>query len=131
MDGPAFKRSAKRVLRLLGFQWVGHSFERQDSDVCTWSISRRVPATSGSSTLAFGSTDSTVMSDRVEKTHLYFRLERLVPEHFETIRTAGELDEQNSPEPARRCGNWPVSSTPSSGRWDRGRTSQSDGGRPA
>lgn len=36
-------------------------------------------------------------SDKVEKCHLYFRLERLVPDELETIRTAGGLDEAEQP----------------------------------
>ena len=36
--------------------------------------------------------------ERVELCHLYFRLERLFPQHLEMIRTAGALDEVSQPE---------------------------------
>jgi hypothetical protein len=39
----------------------------------------------------------TLETDHVERTHLYFRLERLFPEFQEVILCAGDLDDPNQP----------------------------------
>jgi hypothetical protein len=99
MKALAFKKGLERVLLSIGFERAGKSFHRVGSGVATmvafekgfgnqWFIDV------GFWLYALGSE----LPDRVEQTHLYFRLERLVPTLRETILEAGALTEPNQPQ---------------------------------
>ena len=96
MNAAIFKKGLSRALLGLGFKTVGKSLRRDQSDVSIlvsfqkgfggqWYINI------GFWLYALGA----LATDRVEQTHLYFRLERLLPELREMILTAGAPDDPN------------------------------------
>lgn len=98
MNALAFKKGLERVLLSMGFERARKTFHRDGSGVATmvafdkgfgnqWFINV------GFWLYALGSE----LPERVEQTHLYFRLERLVPTFRETLLEAGALSEPNQP----------------------------------
>lgn len=99
MNALAFKKGLERVLLSIGFERTGKSLHRVGSGAATmvtfekgfgsqWFINV------GFWLYALGNEPP----DRVEQTHLYFRLERLVPNFRERLLEAGALDEPNQPQ---------------------------------
>ena len=98
MTPAAFKKGLARAWLELGFSKRGSSLRRDRADV-----SVRVAFEKG-----FGAQWFVVVgfwlhalgaraTDRFERTHLYFRLERLVPDSRELVLTAGALDDPAQP----------------------------------
>jgi len=98
MNSRGFRNGLERVLLSVGFEKGGKSLVRSESGVTTliacakgfgdqWSIDV------GFWLEALGEN----RPDRVEQAHLYFRLERLVPEYHETIVLAGALNDAGQP----------------------------------
>jgi hypothetical protein len=98
MNTRTFRSELERALLSIGFERAGKSLVRYDSKVWTlvglekgfgnqWSINI------GFWLDALGGE----RPERVEQTHLYFRLERLVPEYHATITLAGALGEPDQP----------------------------------
>jgi len=99
MTGRALKGRLERAFLSLGFERAGRSLARRGSGVWIlvsfekgfgthWSINVKfwLEALGGE------------RPERVELAHLVFRLERLVPEHHETITTACALEVGEQPE---------------------------------
>jgi hypothetical protein len=98
MDSRAFKSGLERVLLLMGFEKKGRALERSDSGVstliaCSKGFGEQWSIDVGFWLEALGQD----RPDRVEQAHLYFRLERLVPEYRETILLAGALNDADQP----------------------------------
>lgn len=98
MTSRAFKSGIERVLRSLGFAGAGSLLARHDLDIWTligfdkgsgdqWHINV------GFWIDALGGPPP----EKLERSHAYFRLERLVPELHETITSAGSLGEPEQP----------------------------------
>ena len=98
MNALAFKKGLERVLLSAGFERTGKSLHRVGSGAATMvafekGFGNQWFVNVGFWLYALGSE----LPDRVAQTHLYFRLERLVPEFRETLLKAGALNEPDQP----------------------------------
>ncbi|MDC3960076.1 hypothetical protein [Polyangium jinanense] len=99
MNDHTFKTGVERALLSAGFERHGKLLRRHDSSVWTLvgtekGFGQQWHINVGFWLEALGA----ACPAQVEKTHLYFRLERLFPEHHETIASAGALDDQKQSE---------------------------------
>ena len=94
MNAFAFKAAIRRVLQDLGFRDLGKLLRRDQSGVSVLvafekGFEKQWFLSVGFWLHALGQ----VIPDRVEQTHLYLRLDRLLPASREAILTAGALDD--------------------------------------
>jgi hypothetical protein len=99
MTTSSFRKGLERAWLAAGFHRAGKSYRRDGSTAATL-----LSAEKGFGSQWFISVGFWLMGlgadvpDRVERTHMYFRLERLFPEFRETILAAGALGEPEQPE---------------------------------
>ena len=99
MNSTDFKKGLDRVLRSLGFQRAGKAFARSGGNVLTLvafqksSYGDQYWINVGFWLEGLGGP----RPNRVERTHLYYRLDDLFPEDAETIVAAGDLEEPDQP----------------------------------
>src|SRR5262245_61714625 len=96
MNAANFKKGLSQALLGLGFKKVGKSLRRDQSDVSV--LVSFAKAFGDQWYIAIGlwlHALGALATDRVEQTHMYFRLERLLPDLREMILTAGALDDPN------------------------------------
>ena len=99
MNSTEFKKGLDRVFRSLGFQRAAKAFARTGGDVLTLvalqksSYGDKYWINVGFWLEQLGGS----RPNRVERTHLNYRLDSLFPEHAETIVTAGDLEEPDQP----------------------------------
>ena len=98
MNTQTFKKGLSQILIGLGFKTVGKSLRRDQSDVSILVSFEKGFENQWFITVGFWLHGlATLTTDRVERTHLYFRLERLLPEFREVVLSAGDLDDPNQP----------------------------------
>jgi hypothetical protein len=92
MNASTFKKDLERMLLGFGFRRDGKSLRRDQSGV---SVLVSFDKGFGKQWLGFWLLGLDELKDaRVERTHLYFRLERLLPASREVILTAGHLGDE-------------------------------------
>jgi len=99
MTSTEFKKGLERVLRSLGFQRAGKALARSGIRVLTL-VALQKSNFGDQWWINIGFWLEQLgghAPDRVELSHLYYRLESLFPEHRETILVAGDLDEPEQP----------------------------------
>ena len=96
MNGRAFRDGIERRLVSLGFAKKGKSVSRHLLDC--WTIVGVENSVGAQWVIDVGfvldALDGT-LPERVSLAHMYFRLERLFPEHHETIAVAGSMTDPN------------------------------------
>jgi Domain of unknown function (DUF4304) len=98
MNAVAFRKGLSQTLLGLGFKAVGKSLRRDQSDVSVLVSFQRGFGDQCYIVIGFWLHSLGVLAtDRVEQTHMYFRLESLLPDRREMILTAGALDDPNQP----------------------------------
>jgi hypothetical protein len=94
MDGRAFREGVETVLRPHGFARSGKVLARSDDDVSTLVRTAKGFGRQWHVDVGFWLEGlSGTRPDRVERCHLYYRLERLLADQHETIALAGALGE--------------------------------------
>jgi hypothetical protein len=98
MNAATFKKGLSQALLGLGFKTAGRSLRSDQTDVSILVSFEKGFANQWFITVGFWlQALGPVATDRVERTHLYFRLERLLPEFREIVLSAGALDDPNQP----------------------------------
>jgi hypothetical protein len=98
MNTSTFKKGLSQTFLGLGFKVVGKSLRRDQSDVSILVSFEKGFQNQWFITVGFWlHILGALATDRVERTHLYFRLERLLPEFREVVLSAGDLDDPNQP----------------------------------
>jgi hypothetical protein len=98
MNAANFKKGLSQVFLGLGCKTVGKSLRRDQSDVSVLVSFEKGFGDQWYITFGFWLNALGVLAtDRVEQTHMYFRLERLLPNLRAMILTAGALDDPNQP----------------------------------
>jgi hypothetical protein len=98
MNAANFKKGLSQVFLGLGCKTVGKSLRRDQSDVSILVSFQKGFGDQWYINIGFWlHALGALATDRVEQTHLYFRLERLLPELREVILTAGAIDDSNQP----------------------------------
>jgi len=93
MKATAFKHGIEKALGSVGFLRTSNALRRECPNVTTLIGLQKGDGDQWFLNVGFWlSGIGGTVSDRVEHTHLYFRLERLFPQFRETILTAGALD---------------------------------------
>jgi hypothetical protein len=99
MNAASFKSNIEQVLVSAGFERHEKSLRRYES--CVWTLVGIEKGFGPQWHINVGfwleALDGKCTA-RVEQSHLYFRLERVFPEHRETITLAGALGDSNQPE---------------------------------
>lgn len=99
MSERAFNSRLERVLVSVGFERYGKALRRPNSHVWTLVSTQKGFGQQWHVNVGFWlEALGGECARQVERTHLYFRLERLFPEHHETIALAGALGDQKQPE---------------------------------
>lgn len=98
MNSIAFKKGVERALLPVGFERSGKLLRRHGLKVWTLVNTEQGLGNQWHINVGFWlGALSPICAMRVEQAHLYFRLERLFPEHYETIVLAGALGDQKQP----------------------------------
>jgi len=94
MTGSTFKKGIEKALLSVGFARAGNALVRHDGGVWTMVSCEKGFGDQWSINVGFWLEELDAnRPDRVEQSHLYFRLERLTPLHRETILQAGSLQD--------------------------------------
>lgn len=98
MISSTFKKEITRALVNLGFEQQGTSLRRDQDGVSLLLSFDKAFGNQWCINVGFWLHEfGSLMTDRVEQTHIYLRLERLVPALRETILAAGDLDDPSQP----------------------------------
>jgi hypothetical protein len=98
MKTAVFKSGIEKALTGVGFQRTGNTLQRECHNVATLIGLQKGDGNQWFMNVGFWlSGMGGTIPDRVEQTHLYFRLERLFPRYRETILTAGALSDEEQP----------------------------------
>ncbi|MDQ2639655.1 MAG: hypothetical protein M3Y79_03610 [Pseudomonadota bacterium] len=98
MNSIQLKKGLSEVFESMGFESRGRSLHKQQSSVSTLVAFEKGFGMQWHISVGFWLHSLGVLAtDRVEQSHLYFRLERLLPEFREVITGAGDLSAPDQP----------------------------------